>query len=385
MPKVTLWRRTTAMLPKFFHTLKAVQPYVKAQAETLLSQTLSLSSDPMVKQLNLKMADGQTAAPFGEVSFESYGAQSGNGDKAKFALLAANTDPAVCDDLLKICWELRRPSVILSITGSNQTLDLDENLKMQLQRSIANVAHAAKAWIFTGGTDVGVSRLTGEAISNSQKLSGFEKEGVPCIGIIELDKVVNGDKFTTGLYDGDPRSRRLSAATTGFDRSATLRSGKRPFLAPPASAHAKPKKIDYPKDRPPPNKALLNRSHTHFLIVDTAQSDGDETSHCHWGGEMKLRVAIEAKLAASLEVPRVTLVIQGGRCAAAGLSACAADPPSCAHEFAHRVAAEADSIAYSRRRNAFKTVKETLNSGKCAFVLLEGTGGCSDLLADFLR
>eukprot|EP00966_Prymnesium_polylepis_P176133 4077070-Prymnesium_polylepis.1 len=98
-----------AKLPTFFATLKEVQPYVKAQAETLLSQNISLSSNPMVRQLNLKMADGMTAAPFGEVTFES-SAQSGNGNKAKFALLAANTDPAVCDDLLKICWELRRPS-----------------------------------------------------------------------------------------------------------------------------------------------------------------------------------------------------------------------------------------------------------------------------------
>ena len=37
---------------------------------------------------------------------------------AKFACLSSLTDPAVCADLLQLCWGLERPSVSFSIRGS---------------------------------------------------------------------------------------------------------------------------------------------------------------------------------------------------------------------------------------------------------------------------
>lgn len=80
----------------------------------------------------------------------------------------------------------------------------------------------------------------------------------------------------------------------------------------------------------------------HFLLVDA----GTEKKNDDWGSEIPLRVAVEDKLCASLRVPRVLLVIQGGR-------------------------------------GTFKTVLESLQSNS-PVVLIKESRGCAQAIAEFI-
>ena len=80
----------------------------------------------------------------------------------------------------------------------------------------------------------------------------------------------------------------------------------------------------------------------HFLLVDA----GAEKKNADWGSEIPLRVAVEDKLCASLRVPRVLLVIQGGR-------------------------------------GTFKTVLESLQSNS-PVVLIKESRGCAQAIAEFI-
>jgi len=80
-------------------------------------------NDHHIVELGLKMKDeAGTPASFGDVRFHSV-TEDGHLKKnapAKFACLADDTDVTTAARLLTECWKLRRPSVLLSITGSAQ-------------------------------------------------------------------------------------------------------------------------------------------------------------------------------------------------------------------------------------------------------------------------
>jgi len=174
-------------------------------------------------------------------------------------------------------WRLKRPSVLLSITGSAQDLRLDTALEQVVKHGLADAARSTNAWVFTGGTDAGVMSLTGLALrdvgAHVTEEDGKQKR-TPCIGIAPWRKVTHREK--------------LCANPTGDEADADRRM-----------------EVLYVKRKPNSREsAAIDPNHTHFLLVDNGKDE--------YGGEINLRGMLEHALAQRYRVPTVLLVVQGG-------------------------------------------------------------------------
>tara|TARA_B110001452_G_scaffold21628_1_gene17351 strand:+ start:612 stop:4946 length:4335 start_codon:yes stop_codon:yes gene_type:complete len=159
-------------------------------------------------------------------------------------------------------YKLPKPEVLLTVTGGAQDFQLAPDNQLAFDRGIVSIASSAKAWIFTSGSDAGVMKLVGAAVSrNDVKL--------PVIGILPW------------------------GATNGRDVLMTSKSqvANYPSVGLTASRAGVP----------------LNPHHTHFVLVD----DGREGAES-WGTEIGLRAELEAACAQTKGTPIVQLVVQGG-------------------------------------------------------------------------
>ena len=81
---------------------------------------------------------------------------------ALFMRVADTTSASTLSHFLEKYWKLRRPDVLISVTGSAASLTLTSQLQRVFDRGLAHAAAMTNAWIFTGGTDSGVMKLVGE-------------------------------------------------------------------------------------------------------------------------------------------------------------------------------------------------------------------------------
>lgn len=249
---------------------------------------------------------GGLLATYGKVTFTQDLERQKQQQPARFACMSSDTDPDLVTQLLLRHWELKPPSAIIGITGSAADFALDSGLEQIVTEGIARAARATDAWTFTGGTDTGVMKLVAGALAKAKVVT-------PIIGVTAFNQITDKHRF----FDADRDSSR------GPSR---LR-----------------RRVHYVKRTP--NSAAssaLDTHHTHFLLVDGGTGEGGG-----WGSEIELREKVEAKISEELCVPRVLLVIQGGK-------------------------------------GTFKTVNDTLQDN-CHVVIIRESGGCAQAVAEFVE
>ena len=121
--------------------------------------------------------DGKVA-DFGRLTFAT-----GN-RSAHFVRISDTTSAATLAHFLEKYWRLRRPDVLISVTGSAASLQLTAQLQRVFDRGLAAAAAMTNAWIFTGGTDSGVMKLVGDAMHKGGLVD------VPLVGIAPFAAVV---------------------------------------------------------------------------------------------------------------------------------------------------------------------------------------------------
>jgi len=231
---------------------------------------IAAENDVKINNLHLKMKDEKgNAASFGEVSFGSSMSQSKRIPQAKFACLADDTDVKSAAHLLTSCWGLSRPSVLLSITGSAQEMKLEPHLELLFKRGLAEAARSTDAWVITGGTDTGVMALVGAAIAAHSATGG---ERMPCIGIAPYRAVMHKERF----HEPGKPGGKLHARWKKMRRNSNIEAG-------------------------------LDPNHTHFLFID------NDKKGSAFGGEIKFRTELERQLSADMGIPKVLLVLAGGK------------------------------------------------------------------------
>ena len=237
---------------------------------------------------SLRMHDGSHAR-FGAVRF--------SGSKyapSKWAAVSVHSKVGDAYQMIQDAWNLTRPPVIISVTGSA----LDTNLKPKdmviFRRGLRNAARATNAWIVTGGTNQGVMKLVGSMVHDSD--DSRRTNDIVCIGIVPFGCVYKHEAMRVA-----PKGKVFAYEDLDPDKPAR-EAGRFGKASIPTS-----------KDR-----AALNPNHTHFLMVD----DGKDGA---WGGEIDFRTALEnhictyhdAKAALSdtddtLPTPMVLIVVGGG-------------------------------------------------------------------------
>ncbi|XP_045501553.1 transient receptor potential cation channel trpm isoform X6 [Colias croceus] len=189
--------------------------------------------------------------------------------KAQYVRLSHDTRPELIVQLLTREWALERPKLLITIQGGKANFDLQPKLKKVLRKGLLKAAKTTGAWIFTGGTNTGVTRQVGDALQleRSQRAGRVVSIGIAPWGIVE------------GANELIGRGRDV-----------------------PYHAMASPRS----------KLAVLNNRHAYFLLVDNG-------SVGRYGAEIVLRRKLEKYIAAQKlhpythsSTPVVCLVIEGG-------------------------------------------------------------------------
>ncbi|XP_041984584.1 transient receptor potential cation channel trpm isoform X3 [Aricia agestis] len=189
--------------------------------------------------------------------------------KAQYVRLSHDTRSDLIVQLLTREWALERPKLLITIQGGKANFDLQPKLKKVLRKGLLKAAKTTGAWIFTGGTNTGVTRQVGDALQleRSQRAGRVVSIGIAPWGIVE------------GASELIGRGRDV-----------------------PYHAIASPRS----------KLAVLNNRHAYFLLVDNG-------SVGRYGAEIVLRRKLEKYIAAQKlhpythsSTPVVCLVIEGG-------------------------------------------------------------------------
>ncbi|XP_076249025.1 transient receptor potential cation channel, subfamily M [Calliopsis andreniformis] len=189
--------------------------------------------------------------------------------KAQYVRLAHDTRPEPIVQLLCREWNLGLPKLLITVHGGRSNFELQPTLKKVLRKGLLKAAKTTGAWIFTGGTNTGVTRQVGDALllERSQRQGRVVSIGIAPWGILDKshELVGRGGEVT---YD---------------------------CLSSPWSRYA-----------------VLNNRHAYFLLVDNGTGG-------RYGAEIVLRRRLE-KYISNLKlqpymhcsIPIVALVIEGG-------------------------------------------------------------------------
>ena len=96
---------------------------------------------------------------FGEIDFIGHGE-----NERKFVRVDVNTDMDKMEELMMHVWGLKKPKLLISVTGGAKSFNMKAKLKEAFRRGLMKAARSTGAWIVTGGTNTGVMKHVGEAV-----------------------------------------------------------------------------------------------------------------------------------------------------------------------------------------------------------------------------
>ncbi|XP_061181480.1 transient receptor potential cation channel subfamily M member 2-like [Saccostrea echinata] len=208
---------------------------------------------------------------FGELEFVGY-----EDIQRKYIRIDTETNMRDVLHLLLNVWDMKKPNLLISVTGGTENFRMKSKLKDIFRRGMIKASTSTGAWIITGGINAGVMRYVGEAMRDYW-LTAASTVPVVALGITTWGCVKNRedlqDTFGSGLW---PATYTMTPTT----------------------------------DR---NEKCLDPNHTHFLLVDNGTNNQP-------GVEIKFRAALERAIANiktgnsqdDVFVPMILLLIEGG-------------------------------------------------------------------------
>ncbi|CAB4068423.1 TRPM3 [Lepeophtheirus salmonis] len=245
--------------------------------ESLTSSRDDSSSYPNTVEEHWNPAKHTVSFPtdaYGYIDFRG-GAQT---NKAQYIRLGYDTKSDLVLALLLREWGLEKPKLLISVNGGKANFDLQPKLKRTLRKGLLKAAKTSGAWIFTGGTNNGVTKHVGDALitEKSPRIKGDRvvSIGIAPWGILENRRELIGRKKENPVH------------TMPHSRSDN------------------------------PRFASLNKNHAYFLLVDNGTVG-------KYGAEIALRRKLEkyistqklgndSQLLRDFCTPLVCLVIEGG-------------------------------------------------------------------------
>eukprot|EP00935_MAST-01C_sp_MAST-1C-sp1_P000956 g956.t1 len=137
--------------------------------------------------------------------------------QAKFARVAADTDPGKLRKFMEHEWGLQPPEVLLCVTGTAGGVHLADNMAPRLvksiQRGLVLGAENTGAWILTTGSSHGVSEFVSDAFDEFGQKDGPKK--VPLIGIMPWGKTAGADQLRESNWRSDLAQYRKKKVKEG--------------------------------------------------------------------------------------------------------------------------------------------------------------------------
>ena len=220
---------------------------------------------------------------------------------AQYLRLADNTDMKHIVKLIEEIWGMlkhkRKPNLAISVVGGTKHLSLNGKKREALKKAILAAAQPTNAWFVTEGINMGCSKLIGEIVKEGQFYIKCKEDksltnmtrGLKAIGICSWQFTAKQES----LVNKDNLRRTVSYDSKYSDYDDSTKTYKSPGIND--------------------TKPSLDQNHTHFLLVDNGREQEEydrEVTKLFYGDFLdKLR---QAKSAGGLEIPLITLVLEGG-------------------------------------------------------------------------
>ncbi|KAK4884574.1 hypothetical protein RN001_000845 [Aquatica leii] len=187
--------------------------------------------------------------------------------KAQYVRVSYDTRPELLLQLFTREWNLETPKLLITVQGGKANFELQPKLKKVLRKGLLKAAKTTGAWIFTGGTNTGVTRQVGDALLLERSSGRVVSLGIAPWGIVE-------NNFELIGLNRDVPFHSISSPRSKF--------------------------------------AALNNRHAYFLLVDNGTQG-------RYGAEIVLRRKLEKFISIQRlhpythsSTPVVCLVIEGG-------------------------------------------------------------------------
>eukprot|EP00105_Crassostrea_gigas_P046633 XP_019930781.1 PREDICTED: transient receptor potential cation channel subfamily M member 3-like isoform X1 [Crassostrea gigas] len=213
---------------------------------------------------------------FGKISFVN----NDNSKPAKYVRLSHNDSVDRCLELMEKHWKImepKRPSLCISVIGGAKSFKLDNKMRETFNTGLIKAAKTTNAWLITTGSNVGVMKAVGNAVSEGQSFLWDDDRITHTLRLIGIGPwgYVKDRKYLESDGDG--------CFPVHFKTSNIIQHGK-----------------------PVP----LNPNHTHFVFVD----DGYRNNY---KGASEFRASFEQKVskpteAGGLGIPVVLVILEGG-------------------------------------------------------------------------
>ena len=221
---------------------------------------------------------------------------------AQYLRLADNTDMNLIKKIIEDTWGMvkdnRKPHLAISVVGGTKHLSLNGKKREALKKTILAAAQPTNAWFLTEGINLGCSKLIGEIVKEGQFYIKAKEDksltkmtrGLKAIGICSWRFIAKNES----LVNKDNSRRTVSYDSKRSDYDDTTKT----YNLTPGISDTKPS---------------LDQNHTHFLLVDNGREqeeyDREVTKQFYCDFLDKLR---QARSAGGLEIPLITLVLEGG-------------------------------------------------------------------------
>ncbi|CAI9735241.1 Hypothetical predicted protein [Octopus vulgaris] len=234
----------------------------------------SKKSDKKWIEENIKLRNSKDEEPskpcdaFGKIKFTGH-----NQENATFVRVdhQASMDIMMC--LIKSTWNIRLPSLLMSVIGGREDIQLSPHTKAAVGRGLYKAARTIDAWIITEGLHTGVAKYIGEVMHNKE------------------NKVVAMNEVTT-----------LGVAPWNCVRKKKSLVNKEGSWPADYSIQTNAKKEKY----------ALDPNHSHFILVDDGTKD-------NFGEIIEFRKKLEHTISQekipeqkNFKIPAVVVLVGGG-------------------------------------------------------------------------
>lgn len=87
-------------------------------------------------------------------------------------------------------WGLKKPELIISITGATRSFQMSNRYKKALKRGLVKAAELVDCWILTNGFSSGINKIVGEAIAENSFGTKVTAIGVVSKSVISFNETL---------------------------------------------------------------------------------------------------------------------------------------------------------------------------------------------------
>ncbi|XP_050073277.1 transient receptor potential cation channel trpm isoform X2 [Anopheles maculipalpis] len=153
-----------------------------------------------------KNTRAQPTDAYGTIEFQG----GAHPTKAQYVRLSYDTRPELLVQLFTREWNLELPKLLITVQGGKANFELQPKLKKVLRKGLLKAAKTTGAWIFTGGTNTGVTKQVGDALllEGQQRSGRVVSIGIAPWGIVERNHELLGHNRDVPCHSiSSPRSK----------------------------------------------------------------------------------------------------------------------------------------------------------------------------------